>query len=70
MAYLKKQTQFPKEQISVKSVLVMVYEILCKRRPRENKAKQSQFQDIGLGAVWIPAFAGMTNVEFLDGGKF
>jgi len=31
----------------------------------ENKAKQTQFQDIGLDAVWIPAFAGMTNLEFL-----
>jgi len=29
------------------------------------KAKQSQFQDVGLGAVWIPAFAGMTNMESL-----
>jgi hypothetical protein len=30
------------------------------------KAKQSQLQDVGLGAVWIPAFAGMTNVEIKE----
>jgi hypothetical protein len=39
---LKKQTQFPKGQIGAKSVLIMVYGILCKRRQQENKVKQSQ----------------------------
>jgi hypothetical protein len=35
---LKKQSQFAKERIGVKSVLIMVYGISCKRRQRKNKA--------------------------------
>ena len=34
----------------------------------KTKPIQSQFQDIGLNAVWIPAFAGMTNMESQHGG--
>ena len=34
---LKKQSQFSKEQIGAKSLLIMVYGILCGRRRRQNK---------------------------------
>jgi hypothetical protein len=47
--------------------------IFCKRRLWKyvglwSRRKQSQFQNVGLDAVWIPAFAGMTNMESLHGG--
>ena len=29
----------------------------------KTKPIQSQFYDVGLDAIWIPAFAGMTNME-------
>ena len=37
---------------------------------RENKANSKPIANAGLGTDWIPAFAGMTNMESLHGGKF
>jgi len=41
--YLKKQSQFPKGQNGVKSVIVIDYGDLYGWRQRKNKAKQSQY---------------------------
>ncbi|MGB2864435.1 MAG: hypothetical protein WBC05_13995, partial [Sedimentisphaerales bacterium] len=43
---LKKQSQFPKGQNDVKSILIMGYGDFDGSRQRKNKAKQTQFQDV------------------------
>ena len=37
---------------------------------RKNKPNSKPITNAVFGADWIPAFAGMTNMEFLHGGKF
>jgi len=47
----------------------MAYEDFGGPMRQENKANQSQFQDCGWDVGWIPASAGMTDMEFArDGG--
>ena len=63
---LKKQSQFIKGQNNATSLQVMIYGNLGGWRLRKNKAKQSQTKPTtiaGSDAKWIPAFAGMTNIE-------
>ena len=36
----------------------------------KTKPIQNQFQNVGLGEIWIHAFAGMTNMKFMDDGIF
>ena len=37
---------------------------------QKNKPNSKPIANAGLGADWIPAFAGMTNMESLHGGNF
>ena len=69
-SYLKKQSQFAKEQNDVKSILIMVYGVFNGPRRRKNKANSKPISNAGSDAEWIPAFAGMTNMEILHDGKF
>ena len=36
---------------------------------RKNKPNSKPITNAGFGTDWIPAFAGMTNMESLHGGK-
>ena len=56
--YLKKQSQFIRAEYCVMRIA------------KGYSKKQSQFQADGSNAAWIPAFAGMTNMESLHGGRF
>jgi hypothetical protein len=47
-SYLKKQSQFTKGQIDVKSVMTMVYEDVTEWRQRKNKANSKPINGFGL----------------------
>ena len=66
---LKKQSQFLTGQNDVKSVFTVIYGDCNGPRPRKNKAKTKPISKAGSDAEWIPAFAGMTNMESLHSGK-
>jgi len=45
------------------------YEEITAAWARKNKANSKPIANAGLGADWIPSFAGMTNMESLHGEK-
>jgi hypothetical protein len=66
---LKKQSQFANWSNWRK---VLYERILLKNTTLLRRKKQSQSKPIskaGAGTEWIPAFAGMTNMESLHSGK-
>ena len=46
------------------------YEEFHALKATKNKANSKPISNAGSDAEWIPAFAGMTNMESLHGGKF
>jgi hypothetical protein len=45
------------------------YEEITAVWARKNKPNSKPITNAGFGTDWIPAFAGMTNMESLHGGK-
>jgi len=64
---LKKQSQFSGGQIGANSYLKGNYGNKPACRAQKNKANFIVLSSAD--SVWIPAFAGMTNMETLHGGK-
>ena len=64
---LKKQSQFAGEAIWRK---LFSERILWQYASQWGTKKTKPITNTGSDAEWIPAFAGMTNMESLHGGKF
>ncbi|HCO92352.1 MAG TPA: hypothetical protein DIU00_00105 [Phycisphaerales bacterium] len=64
IVYLKKQSQFTPALMGVTLYMKGDYGVKPAAGAEENKAKQSRSD-----TEWIPAFAGMTNMGSLHGGK-